>query len=101
MPIYEYGCEKCGKKHTILQKISDAPKTECPDCGGELKKLVSHSTFRLKGSGFYVNDYNSGKKMEAPKVMQNRQAEKDAAETGNVINNTEVPSVSKHETAVK
>jgi putative FmdB family regulatory protein len=100
MPIYEYGCEKCGKKLEILQKSSDAPKTECPDCGGELKKLISNSSFRLKGSGFYVNDYNALNKMAAPKHMQRRQDEKDAAES-NVINNTEVPAASKPETAAK
>jgi putative FmdB family regulatory protein len=100
MPIYEYGCEKCGKKHEILQKASDAPKTVCPDCGGELTKLISNSTFRLKGSGWYVNDYGSTKKMDAPKHMQRRQDEKDAAES-KVINNTEVPKASKPETAAK
>jgi len=103
MPIYEYGCEKCGKKHEILQKASDAPKTVCPDCGGKLQKLISHSSFVLKGTGWYANDYGSGKKMEAPKHMQRRQSDKDA-ETGNVINNTEVPcasSATKTETAAK
>jgi putative FmdB family regulatory protein len=101
MPIYEYECEKCGKMHSILQKISDAPKTECPDCGGELKKLVSHSSFRLKGSGFYVNDYNSSlKKLDPPKNLK-RMAAEEQTEKNNVINNTEVSSTPKTETAAK
>jgi putative FmdB family regulatory protein len=101
MPIYEYGCEKCGKKHTILQKISDAPKTECPDCGGELKKLISNAALKFKGSGFYCNDYNTNlKKLDAPKENKRRATER-MKDDSNVINNTEVPAASKPETAAK
>jgi putative FmdB family regulatory protein len=102
MPIYEYVCEDCGKTHEILQKASDAPKTECPACGGELKKLISHSSFKLKGSGFYANDYGSSlRKLEAPKENKRRATERMADDT-NVINNTEVPATStKTETAAK
>ncbi len=62
MPIYEYGCMKCGKTHEIMQKFSDAPLTRCPDCGGEVKKLISNTSFVLKGTGWYVTDYASPKK---------------------------------------
>ncbi len=57
MPIYEYRCEKCGKVFEILQRFSDAPLKVHEDCGGEVEKLISHSAFQLKGSGWYQTDY--------------------------------------------
>ncbi|SPD74199.1 putative regulatory protein (CxxC_CxxC_SSSS) [uncultured Desulfobacterium sp.] len=59
MPIYEYACEKCGNQTEVIQKFSDPPITECDVCHGKLKKLISNSTFHLKGSGWYVTDYAS------------------------------------------
>ena len=56
MPIYEYECEKCGKIIEVMQKFSDAPLSEC-ECHGSLRKLISSSSFHLKGSGWYVTDY--------------------------------------------
>ena len=57
MPIYDYGCEKCGHKFEKLVKI-DAPIPPCPECGDqEVKKLVSASGFLLKGSGWYRDHY--------------------------------------------
>ena len=60
MPIYEYECLQCGKTMEAMQKFSDAPLSSCEHCSGELHKLISMSTFHLKGSGWYVTDY-SGK----------------------------------------
>ncbi len=60
MPIYEYECLKCGKTMEAMQKFSDSPLSECCHCRGEVRKLISMSTFHLKGSGWYVTDY-SGK----------------------------------------
>ncbi len=57
MPIYEYHCSQCGKEFEFMQKFSDPPKTVCPECGGELKKLISQCTFHLKGTGWYATDY--------------------------------------------
>jgi putative FmdB family regulatory protein len=57
MPIYEYECPKCGRIEEVLQKISDKPLTQCKHCSGKLHKLVSQSTFHLKGTGWYVTDY--------------------------------------------
>lgn len=63
MPIYEYQCLKCGGELEALQKISDAPLTDCPDCGApELKKKVSAAAFRLKGGGWYETDFKTGSK---------------------------------------
>jgi putative FmdB family regulatory protein len=57
MPIYEYQCDQCGKIQEAIQKFSDRPLTECRHCSGKLNKLISHSTFHLKGTGWYVTDY--------------------------------------------
>ncbi len=57
MPIYEYECENCGRHLEVWQKITDAPLTTCEACGGKLHKLISQSSFILKGTGWYVTDY--------------------------------------------
>jgi len=63
MPIYEYRCEACGHYLETLQKISDPPLTDCHKCGQPtLKKLISASAFRLKGSGWYETDFKTGNK---------------------------------------
>lgn len=63
MPIYEYQCQSCDHQMETLQKMSDAPLTDCPSCGeAALKKLISAAGFRLKGSGWYETDFKSGSK---------------------------------------
>ena len=59
MPFYEYECTKCQHQTEVFQKISDPPVTKCELCNGKMKKLISQSTFHLKGSGWYVTDYAS------------------------------------------
>ena len=60
MPIYEYRCGACGHHLEVLQKMSEAPLRKCPDCGkSQLKRLVSASQFRLKGSGWYETDFKN------------------------------------------
>ena len=61
MPIYEYICGACAAPHEALQKLSDAPLTDCPSCGeASLKKQISAPGFRLSGSGWYETDFKSG-----------------------------------------
>ena len=64
MPIYAYRCDECGHELEALQKVSDAPLTECPACGAPaLKKQITAAAFRLKGSGWYETDFKKdGKK---------------------------------------
>ena len=58
MPIYEYGCQGCGHTFEQLQKVSDGPPSACPSCEGpEIKKLVSRTSFVLKGGGWYKDHY--------------------------------------------
>jgi putative FmdB family regulatory protein len=57
VPIYEYRCSKCCETFEAFQKINDQPLTECRFCQGKVEKLISHSSFQLKGSGWYLSDY--------------------------------------------
>ena len=57
MPLYEYECKECGQVFEARQKFSDAPLTECRDCGGRLDKLISQPGFTLKGGGWYDQGY--------------------------------------------
>ena len=57
MPIYEYECNSCKRITEAIKKFSDPAITDCPHCKGRLQKLVSLSSFHLKGSGWYVTDY--------------------------------------------
>ena len=60
MPLYEYRCKSCEKTHEVVQKFSDELLKSCPDCGGEVKKLISSPAIQFKGSGFYITDYAKG-----------------------------------------
>lgn len=63
MPIYEYRCENCGHEKEAIQKFSDEPLTDCPECQKPaLKKRVSAPSFRLSGSGWYETDFKTGNK---------------------------------------
>jgi putative FmdB family regulatory protein len=61
MPIYEYRCTSCGLVVEALQKLSDAPLTECTSCGARLEKLISRTAFQLKGGGWYSEGYGGSK----------------------------------------
>jgi putative FmdB family regulatory protein len=63
MPIYEYRCGACGHRMEQLQRMSDAPLTDCPQCGrSALVKMVTAAGFQLKGGGWYVTDFKNGGK---------------------------------------
>jgi len=59
MPIYEFVCESCGRIVERLQKVSDPPPEECPECGGKMAKIMSRNSFQLKGGGWYRDLYGS------------------------------------------
>ncbi|MGE4401307.1 MAG: FmdB family zinc ribbon protein [Desulfobulbus sp.] len=59
MPVYEYECSGCKKIFEIQQRIADAPLTVCPECGGSVRKMISMSSFRLKGGGWYSDGYSN------------------------------------------
>ena len=78
MPLYEYACSRCEKVHEVMQKFADAPLEACPECSGPVTKLMSLSSFSLKGSGWYTTDY---KKSGAPKSESKAAESKPAAST--------------------
>jgi putative FmdB family regulatory protein len=76
MPIYEYECAQCGAVEEAIQNFSDKPLTVCKNCSGHLHKLISQSSFHLKGTGWYVTDY-AGKNhsaTSAPKKSEDNSA---------------------------
>jgi len=72
VPIYEYQCSKCSEIFEAFQKFTDAPLTKCKFCQGKVEKLISQSSFQLKGSGWYLTDYSrktsSGSASDKPKT---------------------------------
>lgn len=56
MPIYEYQCQKCGT-FEVTQRITEKALGKCPTCKGKVKKLISNTSFQLKGTGWYITDY--------------------------------------------
>lgn len=71
MPIYEYRCGACGCQKEFLQRLSDAPLTDCPECGKPaLTKLVSAAGFQLKGTGWYATDFKSNGTKPAKQAKQ-------------------------------
>ncbi len=61
MPTYQYACTACGQRHEAVQSFTDAPLTDCPVCGGLLRKVFSAVGVVFKGSGFYKTDSRPGK----------------------------------------
>lgn len=66
MPIYEYTCQSCHRTLEFIQKFSDPLQTTCPHCQGTLEKMVSSTSFQLKGTGWYVTDFKPGDKKPEP-----------------------------------
>ena len=88
MPIYEYECKSCGHRYEALQKMSDDPLTDCPECQKpELKKLVSAAGFRLKGGGWYETDFKSGQK----KNLANSESAPKKSDSANKAKNKPAP----------
>ncbi|HZV55097.1 MAG TPA: FmdB family zinc ribbon protein [Rhodocyclaceae bacterium] len=66
MPIYAYRCSSCGHEQDVMQKMSDAQLTTCPECKAETySKQLTAPGFHLKGSGWYQTDFKGGAKPEA------------------------------------
>lgn len=74
MPLYEYECAQCGQVEEALQKFSDKPLKKCRNCSGSLRKLISNSSFHLKGTGWYVTDYANKSKTDASSKGKEKQS---------------------------
>jgi len=81
MPIYEYKCRKCGKEYEMFQGITEPAATSCKFCKGTVIKLISRSSFHLKGSGWYVTDYG-GKKPSASDTSTSESSTPSSSESG-------------------
>jgi len=79
MPIYEYKCRKCGKEFEVFQGITAQPMRTCQSCGGPVHKLMSLSTFHLRGNGWYATDYGGKKAPVAEKNSEVKAAPTEAA----------------------
>jgi putative FmdB family regulatory protein len=92
VPIYEYQCTKCGEIFEAVQRISDDPLTECKFCKATVEKLISQSSFQLKGSGWYLTDYarrSSSPTTEKPKSSESSTETKSSSETKSTEKSTE------------
>jgi putative FmdB family regulatory protein len=79
MPIYDYRCDKCGNDFEIEQRISESPIKKCPKCGGKVTRLISNTSFVLKGSGWYVTDYARKGKTEEKQNSEAKTTDKKQA----------------------
>lgn len=68
MPKYEYACKSCGEHLEVVQSFHDDPLTECPACGGTLRKVFGSIGISFRGSGFYRTDNRSGSRADAPRA---------------------------------
>lgn len=92
MPIYEYKCQNCGHGFEQLQKVTDKSLRKCPECGkNHLKKLVSNTSFQLKGTGWYVTDFKNKKEpvSNKPKTEKKSTETKDKPKAGEKHKNAE------------
>jgi putative FmdB family regulatory protein len=106
MPLYEYVCQKCGRKTEVLQGMKEGPLRICPHCGGKkLKKAFSAPAIQFKGSGFYITDYargtNAGKSGESPKAaVESKSSEPKSSESKSAETSSDSkPSEAKKEKA--
>jgi putative FmdB family regulatory protein len=77
MPIYEYACPKCGE-FEVTQRITEDPLKKCPTCRSKVRKLISNTSFHLKGSGWYATDY-AKKGSGAPKSDSSANSSNDSS----------------------
>jgi len=103
MPIYEYRCEKCGDFEET-QRISDPPLNRCPTCRRKVKRLISSTSFQLKGSGWYVTDYARAGQSKQGKESDkdgSKDSSKDSAGASEASSKAEAPSATNTKTETK
>ena len=96
MPIYAYKCESCGFAKDVLQKMSDAPLTDCPGCGAAtFKKQLTAAGFQLKGSGWYVTDFKGGAAGATASSAGSEGGKAESATTGSTGGQSDTSSTGK------
>ncbi|MFN7926187.1 MAG: FmdB family zinc ribbon protein [Bryobacteraceae bacterium] len=82
MPLYEYRCHQCGQVFEKMQKFSDEPLTQHPECGGAVERLLSAPALQFKGSGWYITDYaRSGGGSKGGEKSESKSESKSKTET--------------------
>ncbi|MBI2210240.1 MAG: zinc ribbon domain-containing protein [Deltaproteobacteria bacterium] len=92
MPIYEYKCRRCGD-FEVTQRITEKPLSRCPTCKGKVKKLISNTSFQLKGTGWYITDY--ARKDKTPKEKSRKTEAKSDGKAGSTSDGGEKSSPEK------
>jgi putative FmdB family regulatory protein len=99
MPIYEYHCEECGV-FEVTQRITESPLTKCPTCKGDVRRLISATSFVLKGSGWYATDYaRSNGKSESAADSSSKEGAADASGEKPASTSSETPKASPAESS--
>ncbi len=83
MPIYEYQCSKCGEVFEAFQKINDKPLKQCKFCQGKVERLISQSSFQLKGGGWYLTDYARKSQPSSNSDSESKSSPKDTKSSPN------------------
>ncbi|MDD4179513.1 MAG: zinc ribbon domain-containing protein [Candidatus Margulisbacteria bacterium] len=78
MPLYDYKCTKCGHIFEVMQRISEEPLKFCPQCKGEIKRLISAAGIVFKGSGFYATDSKKSQKASVPAPKSEKKESKES-----------------------
>jgi putative FmdB family regulatory protein len=98
MPIYEYHCDACGQEFEVMQKIADRPIRKCEICGRlKAKRIISQTSFILRGSGWYVTDY----KGKIPSDNGHKGGDKEASGSSTETAPNPAPSSAKTESNTK
>ena len=97
MPIYEYQCAKCGQ-FEVVQRITEAPLKRCPTCQSKVTKLISNTSFQLKGTGWYVTDY-ARKDGSSGRTSPAKASSESKTESTSTSSSTEKPPKSKEPAA--
>lgn len=92
MPIYEYKCQRCGD-FEVTQRITEKPLSRCPTCKGRVKKLISNTSFQLKGTGWYITDY--ARKDKTPKEKSHAKEAKEDGKAASSADGAEKSSAEK------
>lgn len=97
MPIYEFKCFNCEKQFEIMLKFNDDFPKICPECGGEIKKLISNTSFILKGTGWYVTDYASPNRKKEEGYEKPSEAKQPSTDSNGTKKDNKSESLSKAE----
>jgi len=95
MPIYEYKCQKCGRQYEAFQGINEPDLKSCKFCKGKVHKMMSLSSFSLKGSGWYTTDYAGKKAQKKAQTAKTEKAETSEASVAKETTSTETAKSDK------